>query len=598
MQKCRAYGKGQVSLGGSIFSHRFGLNRAYVMSLKDHGLLQNYYQEAGLTSAVFRGTHPASSPNPTGDDWHWGWESPTCQLRGHFLGHWLSAAARIVGATGDVELKLKADRVVSELGRCQQKNGGEWVGPIPEKYLHWTAAGQPTWAPHYVLHKTLMGLHDMHAVAGNEQALQIADKWADWFHRWTKTLSREQMDNLLDVETGGMLEQWANLFAVTRKGKYLDLIERYQRSRLFKPLVDGKDMLTNVHANTTIPEAHGVARCYEVTGDKRWRAMAEAYWKSAVTDRGCFCTGGQTHGEIWTPPFEFSARLGSMNQEHCVVYNMIRLADYLFRWTGDVKYADYIERNIYNGLLSQQHPGTGMIAYFLPLEAGSRKVWGSHTHDFWCCHGSLVQAATLYDELTWYEDDAGVVVCQYIPSTLKCKQKGSNVTISQNADHRAGAIRRPDGWAVDFTVKCDKPADFAVKLRMPSWLQGKARILVNSRPVKLSAKPSSFVSISRQWRDDRIRVELPAGLWTSPIPDAPDMVAFMNGPVVLAGICDQERVLHGDKRKPETMLVAHHERQWGTWMPGYRTRNQNPGIKFKPLYEVADERYSVYFQVK
>ena len=56
-----------------------------------------------------------------------------------------------------------------------------------------------------------------------------------------------------------------------------------------------------------------------------------------MTERGCYCTGGQTCGEIWTPPGELAARLGDKNQEHCTVYNMMRLADYLFRWTGDVE---------------------------------------------------------------------------------------------------------------------------------------------------------------------------------------------------------------------------------------------------------------------
>ena len=101
-----------------------------------------------------------------------------------------------------------------------------------------------------------------------------------------------------------------------------------------------------MHANTTIPEAHGAARAWEVTGDTRWRRIVEAYWRCAVTDRGYFCTGGQTCGEIWTPPFQQAAHLGDKNQEHCTVYNMMRLADYLLRWTGDVTYADYWERNL------------------------------------------------------------------------------------------------------------------------------------------------------------------------------------------------------------------------------------------------------------
>ncbi|HCA70259.1 MAG TPA: hypothetical protein DEP17_07650, partial [Lachnospiraceae bacterium] len=95
-------------------------------------------------------------------------------------------------------------------------------------------------------------------------------------------------------------------------------------------------------ANTTIPEAHGAARAYEVTGEERYRNIAESYWACAVRNRGTFATGGQTSGEVWTPMNQQAARLGDMNQEHCTVYNMIRLAEYLYRWTGSSEYSDYI----------------------------------------------------------------------------------------------------------------------------------------------------------------------------------------------------------------------------------------------------------------
>ncbi len=85
---------------------------------------------------------------------------------------------------------------------------------------------------------------------------------------------------------------------------------------MFERLLAGEDPLTNYHANTTIPEAHGAARAYEVTGEERYRQIAEAYWRCAVTDRGTYCTGGQTCGEIWSPPFELAARLGPRTQEH------------------------------------------------------------------------------------------------------------------------------------------------------------------------------------------------------------------------------------------------------------------------------------------
>ncbi len=211
------------------------------------------------------------------------------------------------------EIKGKADHIVAELARCQQENGGEWAGSIPPAYLDWIARGKNVWAPHYTVHKTLMGLYEMFALTGNEQALEILSNWATWFHRWTGQFSRAEMDDILDVETGGMLEVWANLYGVTGKQEHLDLMLRYDRPRLFNRLLAGEDPLTNMHANTTIPEVHGAARAWEVTGEPRWREIVEAYWRSAVVERGYYCTGGQTDGEVWTPPGELSARLGEKN---------------------------------------------------------------------------------------------------------------------------------------------------------------------------------------------------------------------------------------------------------------------------------------------
>jgi DUF1680 family protein len=606
--QCKSFGLEQIQLLPGLFKDRFTLNLDYVMSLRSDNLLQNFYLEAGIKKdfhGAFRVTMHGNSG--AGDDRHWGWESPTCEIRGHFLGHWLSAAARIYRSTGHPEVKLKAEHIVSELKRCQEKNGHGWAGSSPEKYLHWLAQGTPTWAPQYVHHKTLMGLYDMYAFAGSAEALEIADRFADWFYRWTLPFSREEMDDILDVETGGMLEVWANLYDATGDQKYLALMEKYTRARLFDPLVGGCDVLTNRHANTTIPEVHGAARTYEVTGEERWRQIVEAYWQSAVTDRGMFCTGGQTCGEVWTPPLELSARLGDKNQEHCTVYNMIRLADYLFRWTGDPVYADYIERNLYNGVLAQQNPRTGMVAYFLPLEAGARKIWGSPTYDFWCCHGSLVQAHTMHNALVYYEDEAGILVCQYIPTVLQAQREGAAVTIRQDMTRPSGGTigsqstedrHRPTLWRINFQVTCEKPLEFTLKLRLPWWLSGAPSVVVNGEDLPVQNGASEWLSIRRTWGQDTITLELPKRLYLSPLPDAPDTCAFMDGPVVLAGLCSEERTLVGDRDDASSMLVPDNEREWGTWLPGYRARHQDRGLRFKPLYEIADEAYTVYFPIR
>lgn len=580
-------GWGSVRLRPGLLQQRYDLNRAYMLSLRNANLLQNYYLQAGLW-------HPRQQPR----DCHWGWESPTCQLRGHFLGHWLSAAARIVAASGDAEVKAKADHIVAELGRCQQENGGEWAGSIPPQYLDWVARGKTVWAPHYTVHKTLLGLQEMHRLTGNEQALQILVQWARWFHRWSGQFSRAQMDDILDVETGGMLEVWANLYAVTGREEHLELLRRYDRPRLFEPLLAGEDVLTNKHANTTIPEVHGAARAWEVTGERRWRDVVEAYWRAAVDQRGYFCTGGQTNGEIWTPPGELSARLGEKTQEHCAVYNMMRLANWLLRWSGDVAYADYWERNLYNGILAQQHPHSGMIAYWLPLHGGAVKAWGTPTEDFWCCHGTLVEAHAVHTRGLYFADAEGLVVSQYAPSELAWEYGGSPVTVAQAIDPQLGQTRRPDALKINLTVTAEHPAEWTLKLRLPWWLRGEPLVEVNGVRQEGPFTPSSYYSIRRAWRDDVVSITLPRGLTCAPLPDDPSMVAFMDGPVVLAGLCDAETTLYGDQTDPSTLLTPDNEREWGDWLAGYRTRNQPRNVRFVPLYEIADERYSVYFPLR
>ena len=581
-----------------------------MISLKTENLLQNFYLEAGLWQ-----------PRNKVDDIHGGWEAPTCQLRGHFLGHWLSAAASISANTGDQEIKGKADYIISELARCQRENGGEWVGSIPEKYLDWVARGKRVWAPHYTLHKTLMGLWDMYETGGNPQALEILVKWARWFHRWSQQFSLEQMDDILEVETGGMLEIWANLYGLTGEQEHYELIQKYDRRRLFDPLIAGQDVLTNMHMNTTVPEVHGAARAWEVTGEDRWRQIVEAYWRSGVTERGYYATGGQTNGEIWSPPQELSARLGFRTQEHCTVYNMMRLADFLLRWTGEPGYADYWERNLWNGILAQQHPDTGMIAYFLPLHAGAEKVWGSPTEDFWCCHGSLVQAHTIYANHIWFESETGLTLSQYIPNQANWSRNGQAVSLVLKQDHQLASHHRPDSLAYILEIKTDQPQEFTLRLRLPWWLSEQPEISINGQTIDARHQTSGYLEIHQRWQQDRLEIKLPKNLTAVPLPDQPEMVAFMDGPVVLAGLNPEPNAkptrredtsnatfwprylirgltLKGDPEQPTSILISDNEREWTFWHTGYRTHGQDHDIRFIPLYEVRNEFYTVYFPIK
>lgn len=596
-------------------------NRDYLMELTTRNLLYNYELEAAIT-------HDANIPG----DIHGGWESPTCQLRGHFLGHWLSAAAMHYAETGDMELKAKADVIVERLAACQKSNGGQWAASIPEKYLYFIADGHGIWAPHYTIHKTFMGLVDMYRYAGNETALSVADNFADWFYDWSGRFNRNQMDDILDFETGGMLEIWVQLYDITRKDKYKTLIERYYRQRLFTPLLNGEDPLTNMHANTTIPEVIAAAEAYNVTGDEKYRDIVTAYWNSAVTERGMLATGGQTNGEIWSPKKSLSARLGLKTQEHCTVYNMMRLADYLFRWTRDAKYADYIERNLYNGVLAQTYwhwehtngylpesPDFGLIAYFLPMRAGARKGWGSKTNDFFCCHGSMVQANSALNRYMYYQDGSDIYVNLYFDSDASFNIEGKTVKILQRRDPLTGSFHlsstsngkqtvnrtaaeyphNPDTLCVYLQVETDSAAKLNINVRIPEWITEPATVELNNKLVATAAQGSCFVNIHDTFNNgDVICVTMKMGIKAYPLPDDENMVAFMYGPEVLAGLCDGERILYTNGDTPDKILVHENEREWGSWKNDFKTVNQPSGIHFIPLNRIGYENYCVYFPVK
>lgn len=594
--------KGSVKILPGVFRERMDVNRQYLLELDTNCLLQNFYLEAGI---ILPGLQVVDNPETA--NLHWGWEAPTCQLRGHFLGHWISAAAKLIAADGEPELRVKLDNIVSELARCQELNGGEWVGSIPEKYFTRLIKNQYIWSPQYVMHKTIVGLSDAYIYAGNTQALNILSHLSDWYITWTEKAAETNPHAVYAGEEAGMLEVWAQLYQLTKDEKYLTLAKRYADAGLFRKLKEGKDSLTNCHANASIPFTHGAAKMYEITGDSDWLEVIKLFWKVAVTDRGMFSTTGMNAGEFWVPPHMQGHFLGSSDQEFCTVYNMVRTASYLLKYTGEAQYADYIERALYNGFLAQQNAQTGMPAYFLPLGAGSRKKWGTKTRDFWCCHGTMVQAQTLYPELVWFTDGDKITAAQYIPSEFTAEMNGANVTVSQTTgmkyyNDQAFFDEKDDGqmsrWLLKFSVKCDKPVRFTLSLRVPEWAKG-VELEVNGKNTAAPVK-DGWLDITADWQNDSVQVFFPSELRAETLPDMPELMSVVDGPIVLAGIIGSDCGITGaDKLNEQFMPQMEHTYGTFPWRQNsWRTRNQPQSVMFRPLYEVTDEEYTVYFTKK
>ncbi len=603
--------KSDVKVTGGVFRDRMNVDKRYLLELDSQCLLQNFYIEAGI---IMPGLQMV--PDPAKANLHWGWEAPVCQLRGHFLGHWLSAAAAFVATDGDNDLKVKLDFIVSELARCQELNGGEWVGSIPEKYMNRLARPEYIWSPQYTMHKTVMGLVDAYRYAGNKQALEIVDKLADWYVKWVDTMTKVDPRIAYKGEQGGMLEQWAELYSITGNEKYTTLIDAYKDHDIYKRLEKAGDALSDDHTNASIPVSHGSARLYEVLGDKEqkeyFRKVTERFWEEAVDNRGMLATTGANAGEFWIPPHRMAQYIGDNDQEFCTVYNMVRLADYLYRWTGESRYADYIESAVYNGFLAQQNMFSGMPTYFLPLKAGSKKKWGSKRNDFWCCHGTMVQSPTLYPSLIYFtdEDEKNITVAQYIPSRAEVKLGNDDIVISQKTDmisynnqvffddHAGGEKTR---WSIRFDISGSGDEAFTVKLRVPAWSASEPKIVVSCGEVSGQKIENGYIVLEiAKPAETAVNILFDAKVRALPLDDQPELAALVDGPIVLAGLTDKDRGItySGDV---STALYQRTEHTYTTYVwkqNNYITKDQPENFELKPLYDVTDETYTVYFTLK
>ena len=164
----------------------------------------------------------------------------------------------------------------------------------------------------------------------------MAERLAGWVKFRTDRLTHAQQQAMLETEFGGMAESLANLSAITGKPEYLTLARVFDHDRLFDPLASGIDPLDGLHANTQIPKMIAAAREYELTGDTRYRDIAQTFWTRVATTRS-YANGGDSDDEHFFPISQFAERLGAESSETCNTYNMLKLTRHLFAWAPSAR---------------------------------------------------------------------------------------------------------------------------------------------------------------------------------------------------------------------------------------------------------------------
>ena len=606
----------QVRLtAGSAYANARDWNRGYMERLAADRLLYTFRANAGL---------PVGSAKPLG-----GWEQPengqrSSELRGHFVGHFLSATAQMA-ANGDKAAKAKGDYLVAELAKCQQKLGGKYLSAFPTTWWDRLEKGVRVWAPFYTVHKIMAGMFDMHRLAGNRQALQVAEGMAAWADEWTESKTEEQMQQILTIEFGGMAETLYHLSAATNDDRWARTGDRFQKRSFVNPLAARRDELRGLHANTHIPQAIAAARRYEISRDMRFHDVADFFFDEVTAARS-YATGGTSNGEAWlAQPRRLAAELKfSVNTcECCCAYNMLKLARQLYSWNPQPRYFDYYERLLLNHRIGTIQPEVGHTQYYLSLAPGVWKTFCTEDQTFWCCTGSGTEEFSKLNDSIYWRDHDGLYVNLFIASELDWPEKG--FMLRQDT-------KFPESQATALTVIAAQPRALAIRIRIPAWLQSAPTAKVNGRVSDISAAPGSYLALNRVWKaGDTVEIEMPMHLHAEALPDDPDMQAFLYGPLVLAGDLGGEGLTPAHITGPNLRVGAPNVEQYGSplgatntvppvpeieiptfrgaspdlgaWIKPadrpltFQTTGQKREVTLVPLSSLFNRRYSVYWQV-
>ncbi len=602
-------------LPGSAHHDAQEWNRGYMSRLEADRMLYTFRVNAGL---------PVGPAKPLG-----GWEQPengqrSSELRGHFEGHFLSASAQLA-ANGDLEAKAKADYMVAEMAKCQEKLGGKYLSAFPATWWDRLQKGERVWAPFYTIHKIMAGMFDMYRLAGNRQALRVLEGMAAWADEWTAPKSEEHMQQILTVEFGGIAETLYNLAAATNDDRWARVGDGFQKKSFINPLAAHRDELRGLHVNTHIPQAIAAARRYEISGDTRFHDVADYFFYEVTTARS-YVTGGTSNAEAWlAPPRRLAAewKLSVNTAECCCAYNMLKLARHLYGWNPHPAYFDYYERLLLNHRIGTIRPKVGYTQYYLSLAPGVWKTFNTEDQTFWCCTGTGVEEYSKLNDSIYWRDVEGLFVNLFIPSELDWPEKGFKLRQQ---------TKYPEATNITLTVTAAGPGAMAVRLRIPGWLRSAPTVKVNGKVLDASAAPGSYLTLRRAWKaGDEIEMELPMHLHAEGMPDDPGIQAFLYGPLVLAGDLGGEGLTEAHIVGPNLRVGAPDTEQYGSplgppntappvpeieiptfraagadpssWIrPGdkplaFRTSGQKKDVTLVPLNGLFDRRYAVYWRV-
>lgn len=470
------------------------------------------------------------------------------------VGKWIEAASYALAHRRDAAVEAQIDSIAEQLARAQ----------LPDGYLNcWYISREPEnrWTNLRDNHELYCAGHLLEgAVAylhatGKRRLLDILLKYVDHIAAAFGPGAGQKRGYCGHQEIEIAL---IKLYETTRERKHLDLAAYFINERGRRPphyfdveaVARGDDpkafwAKTYEYNQSHMPVreqrkvvGHAVRAMYMLAAmadlaaefnDAALKQACEVLWHD-VTSRQMYVTGGlgpSKHNEGFTQYYDLPN--ATAYAETCASVALIFWAQRMLNIDFDGRYADVLERALYNGALSGLSRDGTHYFYENPLASdGSHRRWAWHTCP--CCTmnvSRLVASVGGY----FYSTGADVLAVHlYGGSTARVSVGGRRVTVTERSSY-------PWSGAVALTIDPEEPATFTVALRIPGWVRG-ATAQVNGEAIDVAAHTRrGYLELRRTWQPgDRIVLDLPMRverIYANPHVDMDvGRVALQRGPLI------------------------------------------------------------------
>jgi DUF1680 family protein len=336
------------------------------------------------------------------------------------------------------------------------------------------------------------------------------------------------------------------LYRTTGQTRYLEfaryLFSGVEKDRLklkesdMRYMFSGKPFTSHTefegHAVRALYAASGATDYFTETGDPAYKRTLDLLWTD-LTLRKMYITGGvgsRAAGESFGDPYELPAE--QAYAETCAAVANVMWNFRLLALTGDGRYADVMERALYNGANSGMSLSGVLYCYRNPLASSGEKL-RNPWYDTTCCPPNLER---LFESLPGYfyaTSRAGVYVNLYHTSELDWHlEDGTPLRLTQVTSY-------PWSGEIRISVTPAHPADFSLYVRWPAWANS-VDLQVNGQSVPVSSdQRGSYIPISRSWNPgDVVTVDFPMQpvvmVANARVADEYGHVALQRGPLVYA----------------------------------------------------------------